>query len=318
MSARHPRLLCSAHSPFSQPRSHHFHPSFLRHASTSTSTSAAPVPSSPQIRREIPPESPYFIHVPQPPQPQAVRLRWMKGTLPVPREIFKPTSTTDKTSPEYLSQVAPEPFPTRKNPAPTKDAQALIDFKAAGSALRRQNLREGLRTLKRRKTITDARIARASQKKQAAYKAATEAPERDDEYLSRATIMAHMTEPALWAARKAADLPARRARYAALVAEKEAEKRNHVHTLYMHAKDFIVTNEQLERRITEAFDEDPFYVNNPGLGIWDKEGFPESVKVLLGIKEQSLGTAVDQKYGYSEMTRERLQKIAEELTGGKM
>ena len=127
-----------------------------------------------------------------------------------------------------------------------------------------------------------------------------------------------MTSPSLWSSAKAESLATRRERYAALMAAREEEKRNKLHTLYVNAKDFIVTNEQLNLRIETEFEGD-FWKENPGRGIWDKEGFPESTNYLLRGAAGKEGNAIDQaEEPSSKLGEERVTRLAEELTGGKM
>ena len=287
---------------------------FLRHASTST-TESTPQPD----RSLIPPEHPSFIHIAKPTQTQHIPQKSMKGVLPVPRKIFKKSDDMDKTSSEYLAYTTPEPFPRTKEPPPTAEGRDILAYKAANATLRRKNLREGLRSLKHRKDRTEARYRKIGSERTALHNAAVSAPERDDEYLSRATVMAHMLDPNVWRTQKEIDLPERKARYAARVAAKEDEKRNALHTLYMNAGEFIVTEEHMEKKVKEVFDEDKFYKKNPDMGIWDKSQVPEGVSDLLAMERGNYGSATEQATNQAtELTAERLKRIAEEFTGGKM
>ena len=102
------------------------------------------------------------------------------------------------------------------------------------------------------------------------------------------------------------------------MAAREEEKCNKLHTLYVNAKDFIVSNDQLNRRIETVFEE-PYWQNNPDMGIWDKEGFPESTNVLLRGAAGKEGNAMDQAEGpWRKLGEERVKRLGEELTGGKM
>ncbi|MCJ1334487.1 hypothetical protein MMC10_011199 [Thelotrema lepadinum] len=287
----------------------------IRHASTTTQQSEY---ESQNTQPSIPPEHPTFIHVPSPPQQQALLPRHHKGTLPLPRQIFKKPSDSAKITPHYLSKVTPEPFPRIKTATRAGTEGEYIAFKAASSSLRRQNLREGLRTLKTRQSRTDISLQKTVTQRRARFESAVSAPERPDEYLSRASVLSAMSDPSLWSSAKARSLSERRERYAALMAAREEEKCNKLHTLYVNAKDFIVSNDQLNRRIETVFEE-PYWQNNPDMGIWDKEGFPESTNVLLRGAAGKEGNAMDQAEGpWRKLGEERVKRLGEELTGGKM
>ena len=284
------------------------HLASLRHASSASSN------------KQIPPESPKFIDVPQPPQQEAFRKREVKGVLPVPRQIF-PRRRQDKTSPEYLEAVIPEPRTTRSHslnqPSQVKE---FLDWKSRLAATRRRNLRDGLRELHRRKEITDRRLAARTAYKQAEHERRIHEPEREDERLTNPSIIKAMI-PGYMGMLQDPDRDARVARkrmnFMAKENEKMEERRNALHSLYMNARGFIVTESELNARVDEVFD-DPFYRRNPDRSVWDKDGFPISVQRMIADANKSAGKAIAQSSGYAQITRDRVQRIAEELTGGKM
>ena len=68
------------------------------------------------------------------------------------------------------------------------------------------------------------------------------------------------------------------------------------------------------------FDDNSQFTNDstPGLNIWNL-GFPETVQQLLGKEEGHQGRkAMDSAEGNAGVSRERMRRIAEELTGGKL
>ena len=280
----------------------------LRHASSASSN------------KQIPPESPKFIDVPQPPQQEAFRKREVKGVLPVPRQIF-PRRRQDKTSPEYLEAVIPEPKSTKSHSSKhLSQVKEFVDWKSRLAATRRKNLRDGLRELHRRKEISDRRLAARTAFKQAEHERRIHEPEREDERLTNPSIIKAMT-PGYMGMLQDPDRDARIARkrmnYTAKENEKMEERRNALHSLYMNARDFIVTEGELNARVDEAFD-DAFYKRNPGRSVWDKEGFPYTVERMIAHANKNVGKAIAQSSDYAQITRERVQRIAEELTGGKM
>lgn len=114
----------------------------------------------------------------------------------------------------------------------------------------------------------------------------------------------------------------RLAEKAARVAEKERAKeearRNALHTLYMHAREFIVTEQQLDNKIEEIFTETPHSPNNLDQNIWNVLQTPPSVQSMLSTVTRTQRHAVDFHVRPETVNGARLKKIAEELTGGKM
>ena len=245
----------------------------------------------------------------------------MKGVLPVPREIFSRSRATKKTSPDYLGSVAKEPTTTKDySSAHLVNVKEFVDWKSRLAATRRKNLRDGLKELQRRKELSDRRSAAQSAFKQAEHERKIHEPEREDERLTNPSILTALT-PENICRLQDPDRDVRVARkqrnFLAKEKEKMEERRNGLHSLYMNARDFIVTESELNSRVDAVFDED-WFKNNPGLSIWDKEKFPISIRRMLADANKSGGKALAQSSGYAQITRERVQRIAEELTGGKM
>ncbi|MCJ1471904.1 hypothetical protein MMC13_000545 [Lambiella insularis] len=270
----------------------------IRHASTSPPTV------------KIPPESPKFIAIPQPPQPQAFHKPYLKGVLPLPRDIFR-RGQPNKVDPAYIAAVTPEPTTSKHHASPP--AQARADWKARQAATRRQNLREGLVQLRQRKERADRRITARSAFRQAEHERKIHAPEREDERLTNPSVIAALRPGGLGVLPD----PGREARVAKMKARFEAkerkereERRVRLHALYMNARDFIVTEEALNVKVEEVFSEG-WFGEHPDRSIWDKAQFPDTVQRMLAqVNAQGMGLAL--------ITRQRLQRVAEELTGGKM
>ena len=199
----------------------------------------------------------------------------------------------------------------------TKD---YVEWKARSAAARRRNLREGLVELQHRKQRIDRQLAARSAFKQAENYRALHQPEREDERLTNPSItrtltkgyLANIPDPNRWP---------RILRKKAKVKSKETrdmeERRNALHSLYMNAREFIVTEAALNAKIDEVFD-DEWFKNYPGRSIWDRENIPHTVQSLLNEANRSGIKAVQHNAGYAHITRQRVQRIAEELTGGKM
>lgn len=104
-------------------------------------------------------------------------------------------------------------------------------------------------------------------------------------------------------------------------AMKIEERRNKLHTLYVNAGDFITTGKQLDTAIDNAFDNLHQFTsdNQKGLNVWNL-GVPETVQELLArkYKDPKIMKALESAEGNTLVTRQRMRRIAEELTGGKM
>jgi len=262
----------------------------------------------------IGPVNPKFIEVPTTPQPQARLKLDIKGTLPPPRNIFPPRALR-KTSKKYLDAVTKEP----KNQAePTND---YVAWKRRMAASRRANLREGLVELYKRKKVHDGEVAVRSKAKGEAREKRLRAPQREDERLTNPTIKeanrilqsGPVPDP---------NRTPRVAEMAARVQAKEAarkeQRRNALHTLYMQARSFITTEEQFDAVIEKIFVDSPHDPGHMSDNIWVVMGAPPTIQDMLSAVNNTQKSAVAYHSGPAPLTGERMKKIAEELTGGKM
>ena len=248
----------------------------------------------------------------------------MKGILPVPRHPFQ-RKKTRHSGPE-LAAATPEPAARRQLPAHlTAEARGRIEAKDQLAAQRRAHLREGTLELHRRyvveKKIRDTRLA----KRKAAQVVRKNAPEREDERLTAATVRAGTMSAALQADPHAAErLAVRRAKYAALVAAQRERRADALHALYTRASDFIVDEPSLHAAVEAAFST-PFYARNPNHSVWDAEGMPETLPWLVAQQATSR-RAYEAALGRSNMQglepdgrlltrgRERAERMADLLT----
>lgn len=282
-------------------------------------SNSATVPATP--KGQIPPESPKYIAIPQSRQIERVNRPWIKGILPIPRKIFPRNLKKDKTSPEYIQATTPQPRVLVK-PLPKDPSVAeYITYKAKQATARRRNLREGIAELYNRKQLMDHEVATRSAAKQARNQRLLYAPARDDEHFT-ATSIPQIIQPSIHRGlpdpNREERVAAMRQRTQAQLAAKREERLNTLHTLYMNARDFITTEAELEKLVDQVFDDQEQFSTTFAIGenIWNL-GQPETVKQLLGF-QKGPKTAVDRSEGYGPVTRDRLNRIAEELTGGKM
>ncbi|KAJ9627018.1 hypothetical protein H2203_003478 [Taxawa tesnikishii (nom. ined.)] len=269
---------------------------------------------------QIGPESPKYIKVPEPPQQTVPDRPRIKGILPVPRDIFgglAPGKGVDKADPKRVALSTKEP--TKERHVPDTPEAARIAWKQRMAASRRQNLREGLEALKERKVKTEAMTARRAKHRQQEREALLHRPEREDERLTNPTVTIQVDE--VFGNKMETPDPAKFEGKRAKVRSREQRRANHrsdsLHTLYMHARDFITTEAQLSKAVEEAFGtkEAPVYSSNGDRqdSVW-QQGRPSTVQDMLNRASSGLSGAGR----YANLTKDRVRRMAEELTGGKM
>lgn len=271
----------------------------------------------------IGPESPKFIQIFQPPQQHALIVPVIRGTLPPPRDIFASRGGKDKTTRKYLQETIPESTKTTQF---ARDEQAA--WKRRMAETRRRSLREGLQALNERRGNRAALLKRRSEEKMHRRDAVVYGAPRRDEVLTSSTVKEAMR----WFQHGPLPDPDREARIAAKVArvqaqeaQREAARRDALHSLYMHARSFITTEAQLDAKINELFVEFPF--EGPATkgkvekhnNIWDAKSAPPTVEDFLSADGKGWGyTGFESQRKFLASTGKRVQRIAEELTGGKM
>ncbi|KAI0539536.1 hypothetical protein GGR58DRAFT_463969 [Xylaria digitata] len=278
------------------------------------------------LSQQIPPESPLFINVPNPPQDQSIEakreLKRVKGFVPVPRRIFAHRDSHQKPTDSWLERAAPVPTNAKSQAEPGSEVQA---WRRKMAASRRENIRAGVRDLWTRKQRLDAKRLAARTAKLAANKAAAMAPEREDERLTRGTINAGTLKTSV------APDPFRfergiasAERTAAIAADKSEARRDAIQALYMNARSFIVSEAELEAAVNLEFADDRFNkmgASNVGFlisNIWDVKGEPPAVATMLKELERKSDNLVVDMTTEATRTLLRQKKVAEELTGGKM
>ncbi|KAK5632753.1 hypothetical protein RRF57_008467 [Xylaria bambusicola] len=283
--------------------------------------------STPSVQSQrIPPESPQFINVPNPPQDQSIEakreLKPLKGFVPVPRRIFAHRDGYKKATEDWLERSAPAPTNAKSQAEPASELQA---WKRKMAANRRENIRSGVRDLWSRKQRLDTKRRAARTAKLAANKAAMLAPEREDERLTRGSINQGTLQTAV------APDPERfqralasAARTASIAADKSEVRRDAIQTLYMNARSFIINEAELETAINIEFADNHFErLGQNGAGyriqnIWDAENEPMSVASMLRELQRSNDTLVADFTSEKTRTDRRQKRVAEELAGGKM
>lgn len=262
----------------------------------------------------IGPENPRFIEIPTSRQPDARGHRDIKGILPPPRNLF-PNRGPNKLSRKYLDAATREPANPPKNP------NDYVAWKHRLATQRRESLKESLVELHKRKVKQERNVAYKSQLKREANEARLNAPQREDERLMNPTITEAMSKLQVGFVPdpdRENVLAQKALRVQMTKTEREEQRRNALHTLYMNARSFITTEEQLNAKIDEIFT-DPFNAStSTKRNIWEVCEKPPTVQDMLAGINNSHKKVVGKFARPATITGERMDRIAEELTGGKM
>ena len=269
-------------------------------------------------QRALGPEHPRFIEVPEPPQQTAPYLPFIKGRLPVPRDVVSGRKGKDRAGDEEIAKAAPEPKSQFRHPEGSR-----LEWKQKLSESRRQNLREGLKALRARTNTANRRRTEQTAQRQAEREELLHRPEREDE---RLTAPSHGLDLAKLMHGPPPD-PNRRERlklkaqnFDRVESIKSAQRQDALHSLYMQARSFIVTPEQLDKAVDEAFGSADKPVSfNSGTSMWNY-GKPDSLQDMLNRANQTGGRGALESAGNrsSGVQSERMRRLAEALTGGKM
>ena len=190
---------------------------------------------------------------------------------------------------------------------------------------RRANLEEGLHSLwARRSEMDKSRHHRVSRNFEANNKAAT-AAEREDDRITRSTVLGSMLDTKVYAdPNRFARIDRSRTRIAARENARREARQDALMELYISASNFIVHESELKAEIDKVFADDYFRKQSQtqnshvAENTWGVYGKPPSI---ANMTEMSTGTSTKVMHQYeSEYDRsvKRQKRIAEDLTGGKM
>jgi hypothetical protein len=186
---------------------------------------------------------------------------------------------------------------------------------------RRVNLQQGMSELLQRKKVSDKAMNMRSSAKSAVHEQLSTQPDRLDETLTRPSIHNSVArilsnDPTLTPSRSSRSTPDR---YLAREARKSAERKTLIHSLYTHARSFIVTEEQMNDALEKAFgtDENPVFWNGNGNSIWSTGKEPAGTQDMLNrdrVAQSGRGSARE----VESVAQKRMRRIAEEFTGGRI
>ncbi|OJD36892.1 lipid phosphate phosphatase 2 [Diplodia corticola] len=271
--------------------------------------------------RQVGPESPRYIDVPKPLQQKAPYKPVVKGSLPVPRNIFINRSRLEKDSKEFLDNATREPSTAASLGGLHADRLA---WKQRLSALRRKNLREGVTSLHKRKQRSDEFLAKRGTQRQNQQLSLINQRPRDDEVFTNPSVSKVVRDFLSGVYNTVSDKNVLQKK--AVIARREAGKTEHrkeaLHKLYTHAKEYILTEDQLSKAIEDTFgteDNLPGFAtgnSKQGRSIWARGSLLNTAQMLAANQGRS-NRAVTNKSS-PEVTQKRIHQIAEELTGGKI
>lgn len=260
------------------------------------------------------PESPDFIPVPQAPKPTKAWKPAPKGFIPAPRKIFEGKGPS-KSSWYYIARATPPntkplsgPAPKNRNHPSKVLAAARVKWKRDMAESRKKNFREGILELaarhrdheKKRKEVSERRMREREEK--------LAAKEKDDVRLTLPTVLSSIKETyPIQDPRREQRIAAAKKKLEKLEARKKLEQQELVHDLYVNARDFIVTEEHLDRVIGETFKESHTLYGNSA-------NIPPSIMKRLQQKVDPTPTDL----AGAAYTSPNVLSVAGALTGGKL
>lgn len=271
------------------------------------------------------PQSPNYIDVPKPLQPTFPLEPKPKGHLPVPRDIFKTRNPRPKESIAFLKPASTSPKDVKAPGPHSRDAEYRL-YKQRLSDIRRSSLREGVKELHDRKVSNEAAHFAKIQANYADKTKRAMAPPRETDVLTATSIQPAIRDflaakQPLRTLRTPRMLARRRRGYQAKQDKLMAVRTSRLHDLYINARTFIVEEAQLDEAIDATFgtEEDPMGWNNKGdMGLRSMGN--EGLSPWHGTMPEGVGDMLEKLRGGEGvgLAKERVKKVAEALTGGKM
>lgn len=148
-------------------------------------------------------------------------------------------------------------------------------------------------------------------------------PQREDERLTSPSITQAMKQLQIGVLPdpdREARIAAKAAKVKAIQEQIKEKRKDLLHTLYVNARLFITTESHLDDEIEKVFLKAPgewATYQDPGENIWNR-GPPESVQDMIDAVNKKERFAMGRRTGHARQTEERIKRIAEVLTGGKL
>lgn len=221
---------------------------------------------------------------------------------------------------DYIKQTVPKPAHKQK---PMNETQ---EWKQTMANSRRQNLETGLKELwvrrNRRDAVQNERVSHKFLENHRAVKA----PEREDDRLTRSTVLKAVLDTKTYPdSKRFARAKESRVKVKAIEEAKREARRDALMELYINASNFIVNESELKEEIDTIFAEDFFHKQGFDIGrygsaqnTWDVWGKPTSIGNMLETTTGVSTKIMDFYETEYDRSVKRQKRIAEEFTGGKM
>lgn len=291
----------------------------LAPCTTSTAFRAFSTTAS-RLEVDVPPESPRFINLPDLPQSTEHKLPPVKGVLPVPREIFhRRNNGSHKIQAGFVDETAPRSKAEAAGEAARSDKAA---WKRALAESRRQALGAGIERLWERKNTREGQAKRRAESHRQRNLAAANAPEGLDDVFTRGTVtQATLDTRVVRDPRYKERQLESQARTAALLEERSKARKNAIQRLYVEAGSFIISEDELAKRVDALFTENFFKKLGQWQGkynsqnVWDAYSKPVSVKDMFAGMKGTSQRAVESYRSEVSFTTQRQKIVSGELTG---
>lgn len=273
-----------------------------------------------RLEVDIPPESPRFINLPELPQSSEDKLPPVKGVLPVPREIFhRRNNGSHKIQAGFVDETAPRSRAEAAGEAPKSDRAA---WKRALAESRRKALAAGIDRLWARKNTREGRAKQRAESHRQRNLGAANAPEGLDDVFTRGTVTQATLDTRVIRdpEYKERQLESQ-ARTAQLQRDRSEARKDAIQRLYVEAGSFIVSEDELAKRVEHIFSENfwqgrGLWQGKTAENVWDANGQPIPVRAMFaGLKGTSY-KAVEKYESTVSFTTQRQKMISGELTGG--
>ncbi|KAG0135248.1 hypothetical protein HOY82DRAFT_536936 [Tuber indicum] len=246
--------------------------------------------------QDVGPESPHYIDMPTSPVIRPYRKPPPKGKLPRPRPITENFKSTLEATLEPLK-------PHQAGPAANEEAKSYIEWKNKMSAMRRCNLREGLSELRKRAMQTAQRRKEALEKRNKERDELLNTAMREDVRLTLPSVLSTLrSEDITTMHRMTLERVEEKNRLRlAKEQEKTEEKMEMLHELYLNAREFLLTEEDLDEAIAKTFKSQNALVKR----------YPPTMEDMLRDIENTGAS-------FGTESNPRLIEVAGALTGGKL
>ncbi|RPB06079.1 hypothetical protein L873DRAFT_1797008 [Choiromyces venosus 120613-1] len=246
--------------------------------------------------RDVGPESPHYLDMPSSPVIRPYRKAPPKGKLPRPRPIVENAEST------VQATLAPQE-PRQADPAANEEAKAYIEWKNKMSSMRRRNLREGLTELRKRALQTTQRRKEALEKRNKERDELLNTAMREDVRLTLPSVLSTLRSEDITVMRRMTPERVEEKRQLRLAKEQEKKegKMEMLHELYLNAREFLLTEKDLDEAIERTFRPQNALVKR----------YPPTMEDMLRTIENTGAS-------FGADSDPRLLEVAGTLTGGKL